>query len=332
MIGALGLDVFADAVYRALLAQPGAGIQAVAASSGLSVEQVRAGLDSLSELALVHPDPEDASTLRAMPPDLAMDVLFAHQQAQLAAQQEKLTRARAQAAQLVSQYTALSPTTATAGVEHLQGLDRIRVRLAGLSAEARREVMIFAPDGPQTEENLRASQPLDQEMLDRGIRLRSICLDSVANHQPTIEHADWLASQGGEIRVVATLPTRMVIFDRATAVIPVTSDDTAAAAVVLTSQGPLTMLVALFESTWAAARPLGTPAPQNEHGLTPQEHAVLTLLAQGHTYESSARRLGVSTRTARRIATDLLERLGARSLFEAGAKAAWRGWIVPDAS
>ncbi|MFF7912187.1 hypothetical protein [Streptomyces sp. NPDC007914] len=40
-----------------------------------------------------------------------------------------------------------------------------------------------------------------------------------------------------------------------------------------------------------------------------------------------AKRLGVSPRTARRIAADLMERLEARSRFEAGVHAVQDGWL-----
>lgn len=105
------------------------------------------------------------------------------------------------------------------------------------------------------------------------------------------------------------------------------SDDTAAGAVVLTGHGTLTALCALFESVWDGARPLGEAALRDTLGLSPQESTTIELLAQGHTDESIAKRLGVSQRTARRIATDLMERLGARSRFEAGVRSVQRGWL-----
>jgi DNA-binding NarL/FixJ family response regulator len=53
----------------------------------------------------------------------------------------------------------------------------------------------------------------------------------------------------------------------------------------------------------------------------------LKLPAQGLTDEAAAARLGVSHRTARRMMAELMERLGARSRFEAGLRAAQRGWL-----
>jgi len=45
------------------------------------------------------------------------------------------------------------------------------------------------------------------------------------------------------------------------------------------------------------------------------------------TDETAARRLGVSLRTVRRQMAALMERLCATSRFEAGLKAAQRGWL-----
>jgi DNA-binding CsgD family transcriptional regulator len=64
-----------------------------------------------------------------------------------------------------------------------------------------------------------------------------------------------------------------------------------------------------------------TPAP------TTTERDLLALLAQGLTDDAAAKRLSISVRTERRIVADLMRRLDATSRFEAGVKAARRGWI-----
>jgi DNA-binding CsgD family transcriptional regulator/sugar-specific transcriptional regulator TrmB len=327
MLTTLGLDGTAEAVYRTMLAQPQAGITALGAALELSEEQVRLALDTLSELALVRPSHEVEGHLRAVSPDLGMELLLARQQRELTAQQERLETSRTAAAQLIAEYADLRPKTAGPGVEQLVGLDQIRDRLATLTREVESEVMGFNPTSAQTAEGMAAARPLDLQLLQRGVRMRTLYLDSIRNDAPTIAHADWLAQHGGQVRTVPTLPTRMIIIDRTAAVIPVDSDDTAAGAVVLTGQGTVTALCALFESIWAVGRPLGQAPVRDTHGLTPQERTTLVLLADGHTDDAIAKRLGVSPRTARRITTDLIERLGARSRFQAGVRAAHRGWL-----
>ncbi|MEV4454832.1 LuxR C-terminal-related transcriptional regulator [Microbispora sp. NPDC049633] len=68
------------------------------------------------------------------------------------------------------------------------------------------------------------------------------------------------------------------------------------------------------------------------HGRGPgdcpaQERQLLKLLAEGLTDEGAARQLGLSQRTVRRMMAGIMERLGARSRFEAGLQAAKRGWL-----
>jgi DNA-binding NarL/FixJ family response regulator len=62
--------------------------------------------------------------------------------------------------------------------------------------------------------------------------------------------------------------------------------------------------------------------------LSDRERQLLTLLTAGYTDESAAVRLGISVRTVRRLVSGIMNRLGARSRFQAGVKAADRGWLL----
>ncbi|MFD5618566.1 helix-turn-helix domain-containing protein [Streptomyces yangpuensis] len=326
MLTELGLDARAEAVYRAMLMEPGSGVAALAGAVGIGEGDVREALDLLSELALVQPSADDSGRLRAVSPDIGMEILMARGQAELAAQQQRLEASRAAAARLISEYSELRPAARHPGVEQLIGLDAVRDRLVALTRETKEELLAFSPDATLSETALAASRPLNRTLLERGVRMRTLYLDSVRNSRPSVEHANWLTELGGQVRTVASLPTRLLIVDRRTALIPV-SDDSSAGAVVLTGHGMLVALCALFESTWAAAQPLAEVAVLGPDGLTAQQATAVRLLAEGHTDDAIAKRLGVSSRTARRIANELMERLGARSRFEAGVRAVQEGWL-----
>lgn len=323
----MGLNTVAEGVYRAMLADPRGGVAELVATIGAPEHEVREALDLLSELALVRPSAERRGELRAVSPDIGMEILMARQQAELLAQQQRVEASRAVAAQLIAEYSDLRPAVSSPGVEQLIGIDEIRECLIRLTRDVTTEVMSLAPGGAQPPAQMDASRPLDVQLLGRGVAMRTVYLNSVRNDQATVDYANWLAELGGQVRTVPVLPTRMIITDRSTAVIPVSSDDTANGAVVLTGQGTLNALCALFESIWDDAQPLGEAAPTSTSGLSPQESTTIALLAQGHTDEAIAKRLGVSQRTARRIASDLMERLGARSRFEAGVRCVQRGWL-----
>jgi DNA-binding CsgD family transcriptional regulator/DNA-binding transcriptional ArsR family regulator len=329
MLGVLGLDAVSESVYRAMLTRPQDDVAALREHLSLSEAQMSASLDRLSELALVRAAYEREGSLRAVSPDVGIELLMARQQAELAAQQQRLETSRLAAAQLIAEYAEFKTGAARSPAQELIGLDEIRDRIETLALNLKDEIMTFAPGGGHKAESIEASKPHDERLLSRGIRMRTTYLDSVRNSQVTLDYVTWLTALGGEVRTVPELPTRMIIFDRAAALIPVSSGDSASGAVVLTGQGTLDALCALFDSVWAQARPLCAPpeSVRNDDGLTAQEATVLRLLAQGHTDEAIAKRLGVSPRTARRVSADLMERLDARSRFEFGVRAVQRGWL-----
>ncbi|MFD7098112.1 helix-turn-helix transcriptional regulator [Streptomyces xanthophaeus] len=325
MLELLGLDREAERVYRALLVHPDDGVGELTRRLALDETVLRECLNRLSALALVRPSGREEGGFRPLNPEDAMELLLARQQAELAAHQQKVEASRAAAAQLIAECSALRPHSV--GVESLHGPEEIRERLARLAATTRHEIMTFAPGGAHTASDLEASQGPNIELLDRGITMRTVYLDSVRNHQPTLDHVDWLSQRGGQVRTVPTLPIRMIISDRREAVLPLDTDDAQAGVVVLTYGGTIAALCALFESVWQSATPLGTMVERDMDGLTRQHRETLHLLLQGLTDEAIAKRLGVSPRTARRIAAELMDALGARSRFQAGAHAVQNGWL-----
>lgn len=330
MLASLGLNKLTEEVYLAMLSHPGHGVAEITRLLDRTEHDVREALDELHELSLVRPSGQDR--LHVVTPELGMEALLARQQADLAAQQQRVEASRAAAAQLIAQFADVRPAASRSNVEHLDGIEQIREKLALLTRRVRHEVMTFAPNGAHTPESLESAKPLDAELLGRNVGMRTLYLDSVRNSPHTVAYAQWLAERGGSVRTVPSLPVRMVIVDRETAVIPVRAEDARQAAVVLTGHGTLTALCALFESMWAAAAQLGAVQKKDGSGLTPQEHEVLTLLYRGMTDDAIAKRLGVSPRTARRVANDMMERLGARSRFQAGALAVQHGWLSAAAA
>ncbi|MFG2653441.1 LuxR C-terminal-related transcriptional regulator [Streptomyces sp. NPDC048436] len=322
-----------EAVYRGTLAWPGYGVQQLGAHLGLDEDTVRWALAVLSEMALVRFSGEDRDGVRAVDPRLGMEVLLARQQEQLSAQQQRIDATRAAAVKIIAAYAEEAPPAATAGMTYLHGLEAIRDQLQLLHHEVAEEFLTFATGGPQTPENMAASRPLNQNLLERGVRMRTVYLDAIRRDMPTLEHAKWLQSMGAQVRTVPTLPNRVIVIDRRAALIAADTDDTGAGAVLVTSPGMIALLCALFEQVWRSAEPIVQGAgPREKSLLSRQQQAVLELMAEGKTDESIANGLGVSTRTVRRIVTGLLTELGARSRFQAAIRAVQLGHLpgVPE--
>ncbi|MEV4439115.1 LuxR C-terminal-related transcriptional regulator [Streptomyces sp. NPDC049577] len=220
-------------------------------------------------------------------------------------------------------------TAPGAGGGQFVGADGIGEKLAVLTRKVQHEVRAFAPGGAHSGESLRAAEPLADQLLARGVRMRTVHLNSVRDNPAGMAHIERLTGNGGEVRTAPLLPARMIILDRSCAVVAAGADGCEEGATVFREEGVLSALITLFEHVWASASPVGTVPRRDAAGLTPQERAVLECLYLGLTDEAVAHRLGVSPRTARRIANGLMRRLGSRSRFQAGALAVQRGWLQP---
>ncbi|WP_405550576.1 LuxR C-terminal-related transcriptional regulator [Streptomyces sp. NBC_01171] len=327
MLDLLGLDHQTESVYRAMLAHPEDGVEGLVSRLGRPAKEIRDALDRLSELALVRFSTEDPTQLHAVSPHLGIEILLARQQAELAAQQQRVEASRAVAARLISEFAGQQEDVPDAGVQYLRGLESIRDYLTALNHQVRHEFLAFAPGGPQTEANMQASRPLNQRLLERGVQMRTIYLDSIRRDAATVAYAEWLMDKGAQVRTVPSLPNRMIICDRQVAIMAADSNATSVGAVVLSAPGLIASLCTLFDTTWQAAEALGTPPGREQEGLTRQQAEVLHLLAEGHTDDAIARKLGVSPRTARRFANTLMAQLDARSRFQAGVRAVQYGYL-----
>jgi sugar-specific transcriptional regulator TrmB/DNA-binding CsgD family transcriptional regulator len=323
MFEALGLNSVTESVYFALLEAPDADLDDISNRLGLTDEQTRAALDDLAQMSLVHASLYAPGTVRPVNPTAGLAALVARRQ-------REIDESKSAFEALLAARSDSRARTADPDVERLQGIVAIRGRLQELAMSCEWEASSFMPGGAQSAASLVASRELDAEAIDRGVRLRTVYLDSVRNEAATLEYAVWLGELGSEVRTVPTLPLRMLIVDRKIAVVPVNTEDSQAEAIMVSSSGVVAALYALFQSVWKTARPLGSPRQRDDHALSAQDRQVLKFLATGLTDEMIARRMGVSVRTARRIASDLLARLDARSRFQAGARAAAREWITED--
>ncbi|MER7948812.1 LuxR C-terminal-related transcriptional regulator [Streptomyces sp. NPDC096079] len=328
MLQALGLGATVEAVYRGMLADPSGGVGELSARLGLTQTQVREGLDQLVDLGLLKPSRDSPGALRAVRPELGLEVLLRRQEAELARQQQELEHSKAAAAQVVSEFAELRPNTEVDGAERLVGMDAIQSRLEELAHGLARECLAILPGGALSEASLEASRPLDQRALARGIEMYSVYQDSARNDPATLAYARWLTEQGGQVRTSPLLPPRLLIFDRTVAVVPIDPGNSRRGALCTRAPGIVASLVTLFEQTWESAVPLGADRPRaTDARPTAPELELLRLLASGMTDEAASKRLGVSLRTVRRQMAALMERLHATSRFEAGLKAAREGWL-----
>ncbi|PLW69545.1 LuxR family transcriptional regulator [Streptomyces sp. SCUT-3] len=214
-------------------------------------------------------------------------------------------------------------------VEFFEDRGRLRKRLEDVDALSREEYLAMRSSFPEPEV-LDASLGADLEMLGRGVDLRMLVSAGAVRRPGAARYLGTLAEAGAEVRVTASLPLYLSVVDRSLTVMSLEGDAHGSGGdVILHSHLVATCFTRVFEHNWAAARPYPVRAgPADADGeYSPQEREVLTLLATGAKDESIARRLGCSERTLRRMLTQLMEKLGAESRFEAGVRAAGLGLV-----
>ena len=324
MLEALGLTAAAAAVYQAMLDCPELGVELLARHCALTPGQVHDCLEELGQIMLVRASSEHPGQMRAVSPEVGLADVLARQEADLAARRAQLAASRATVTRMVAER---AERRATHG-ERLLGMDAIQTRLEELGRVVEHEVLGVHPGSSMRPEDLAAARETDTEALARGVALKSLHQEATRTCPHTTAFGHWLLSSGGEVRTAPVLPQRLVIFDRANALVPIDPMDSRKGALHVTEPGIIAALVNLFEQTWSTAVPLGAVRPGDpQTGLTDTERELLRLLGTGLTDDAAGQRLGISSRTVGRHMASVMERLGAASRFEAGNKAAQRGWL-----
>ncbi|MEV0230199.1 helix-turn-helix transcriptional regulator [Nonomuraea sp. NPDC050786] len=321
------IDKILEDVYAAMLARPQASLTELQEELGIPLGSLRRAVVGLNELALIRQSGDNPEAFLLVDPEKPLQSLIAREAALLAAAHQRLEETRVIAARLVADFAAARPQEQEAYVKRLDGIGEIKDHISALCREGCSEVMTLAPRDTQGAASIEAGQ--DAELLGRGVRMRTVYLDSMRNDPATKAYTTRLVALGGEVRTTPSLPIGLMILGEV-AVLPLDSARSQAGAMVLTGNGVLVALRSLFEKIWQDSVPFHTKsADRDKRGLSRQEAEALRLLGEGLTDQAIARKLGVSPRTARRISAELMQLLDARSRFQAGVRAMARGWVEP---
>jgi DNA-binding CsgD family transcriptional regulator/sugar-specific transcriptional regulator TrmB len=326
----LGLAEPLARVWVAMTAMPGAGAADLAGELGIGESQLREHLDALADRALVRVSQQTPGLLVPITAEAALAQLLRQQEEELAEQQRRFQEQRDQITKTVM--AGLDAGDGVADpvhrVEQVIGADAIHSRFEQLAYSTIQSIDSLLPATGLSEQMLADAWPLDAELLRRGVKVRTMYLEAVRNDQLLLTYARNFQAAGAEIRTSPTLPQRLCISDRRVAIVPLKPGVRGYGVAVVSAPGVIASLLELFEAVWHHAAPLDVGNPvDTATGLSDTERSLLTLLAGGATDETAAKKLGVSLRTVRRIMAELMQRLSASSRFEAGIKAAKKGWL-----
>ncbi|MEV0287438.1 helix-turn-helix domain-containing protein [Kribbella sp. NPDC050820] len=322
--GAL-LDAREEQAYRLLVGLSAARPSELAEVAELPQHEADEVLQRLQAKGLVTVQHVDGPVFRALPPDVALGTT-------LLRRQESLEAARKTVAALSEEFRAsASRRDAHHLVEVIVGANALRERLRDLQESAREEILWFCRANPLAMPG--ADNTEEYGALSRGVRYRAIyeraLLETPGELDTIAEGISW----GEEARTLPSLPVRLAIVDRATAVCPLVRDDEVGigepTAAVIGRGQLLDALLALFESHWERATPvkMHSDATAEVEGLDDSERFLLSLLVAGVPDKSIASQLGISRRTVQRRLDRMMALAGVDTRTGLAFQAAKRGWI-----
>jgi DNA-binding CsgD family transcriptional regulator len=319
------LDTREEHAYRLLVGLAVARSADLAEVAELTQHEADEVLQRLQAKGLVAVQQADEPVFRPLPPDVALGTT-------LLRRQESLEAARKTVAALSEEFrVSANRRDAHHLVEVLVGATALRERLRDLQESAREEILWFCRANPLAMQG--AENTEEYGALSRGVRYRAIyeraLLETPGELDTIAEGVGW----GEEARTLPSLPVRLAIVDRSTAVCPLVRDDELGigepTAAVIGRGQLLDALLALFESHWEQATPVRLQADDKlvAEGLDDSERFLLSLLVAGVPDKSIASQLGISRRTVQRRLDRLMALAGVDTRTGLAFQAAKRAWI-----
>jgi regulatory LuxR family protein len=257
--------------------------------------------------------PETASAALLHPAEVALRAA----ERRLVEQRDAMAEVRGTLGGLMPVYLdAVRARTRSSAIEEISDLAGVRAAISQLVYTADAEVTTCQPGGGRPEPVLAEALPRDLAMLDRGIQMRTIYQHTARYHQPTQAYAETMISAGAQIRTLADIPDRMIIVDRRAAFIPSMAHLTGA--LLVRDPSLVAFLCRTFERTWATGTPFQIGPTAAKEASEDIKDSIVALLSNGLKDDVIAKRLGLSVRSCRRHIAEIMERLGARSRFQAG--------------
>ena len=327
MLEPLGVDEATFAVYHALLSHPDSTPEQIAALVDRTPTEVQELMDNLRRLELLVPTWTNPDGEHAVHPRVGLAGLAERRRTELNNALGELREAEASVEVIAEQYNELLTSRSSGDVEVLKGRANASRRIEELALKAKETFWGLVP--AHFDDTVpKSERSPDFEHLGRGLKMRTVYLQSMTASKQAVEYAAMMHKLGGEVRMTPTLPMRLLIFDQEIAIMPMDPENPTAGAVIHRTPAVVSVALALFDAYWSRATDMfDADDRDDETPLTPHESEVLRLLAGGAKDEQVARLLGISLRTARRITANLSERLDAASRFELGVAAAKRGWV-----
>ena len=323
MLVAIGLDETDESAYRALVALGAADVPDLSRRLTLAERETERALRRLERQGLAAQSSGRPGRWVAAPPGVALGAL-------LTQRRHELEKAELTAALLAQEYRASATEPAVHDlVEVVTGAAAVSQRFLQLQLGATEEVCALVTGRPMVVSGM--ENDAEEQAAGRGVRYRVVVERSVLDLPHGLTELTAALSRDEQVRVVDEVPTKLVIADRALALVPLTSRSAEPAALVVHASGLLELLSGLFESVWHGALPLRLgPRGVTEEGPDGPDGTdleILSLLLAGLTDASVAKQLDLGLRTVQRRVKRLMELARVTTRLQLGWHAYERGWV-----
>jgi len=322
-LAALGFTSDEAQLYRTLVGLGSSGLEELARRCQLTPIAAGRIAVALEQRGLVAQSAAVTDRWVAAPPGVALRALVNERR-------HELDQAELTAAQL-SEAHRTDANEVHDLMEVVVGASAVGQRFLQLQLGAVSEVATFVTDQPA------AVTSVDNEAEDvataRGVHYRIVLERNVLETEAQENLVDVLR-RDQEIRVVERVPTKLIIADSRTAMLPLDRDADEPAALVIHAGGVVQSLMALFESVWRDAWPLVLATPdadtfvEDQPGPDALDLQVLALLIAGASDVRVAKQLDVGLRTVQRRVRSLMDVTKATTRIQLGWAACERGWVT----
>ncbi|MFE1953433.1 helix-turn-helix domain-containing protein [Streptomyces sp. NPDC059524] len=324
MLGAIGLDEVHESAYRALVAVGAAEVPDLARRLALAEYDTERALRRLERHGLAAQSSGRPGRWVAAPPGVALGAL-------LTQRRHELDKAELAAAMLAEEFRAQDAQPAVHDlVEVVTGAAAVSQRFLQIQLGAAEEVCALVTGNPIAVSGM--ENEAEPQAVSRGVRYRVVVERGVLSLPMGLTELSAAIGRDEEVRVVDRVPTKLVIADGALALVPLTSQTSEPAALVVHASGLLESLSGLFEAVWRQALPLrlgvsGAVTEEGPDGPDDADLEILSLLLAGLTDASVAKQLDLGLRTVQRRVKRLMELAGVTTRLQLGWHAYERGWV-----
>ncbi|MDQ0736454.1 LuxR C-terminal-related transcriptional regulator [Arthrobacter agilis] len=321
------LDATSLEVYRYAVGHPGWTRAEASEALGLTLRRIEAAIAELSDRRLLSAEAGKPEGLVAVSPDVALADLVDADERSLQDLKARISSRRRELSSLLPTFLeARKSVLASTSVETLEDPHLIHRVLIDYGRDVTEKVYIAQPGQGSTADVHEESVRKDLELLENGVRRRTLYDTSLRDHVPTRRAVEAIVAGGGEFGVLPFIPLRMLIFDEKLALVgrQLTRDDKAA--LVIRDSSLINIFTLLFDVAWEISESFLAPE-RVESPLSSLQRSIIQGLANGLSDESIARRLDINVRTCRRHIAWMLDTLRAESRFQAALKAREAGWV-----